>query len=222
MAPVLMSCDCVAPVSATAQLVVTTMPLLRIPTLSKAAVNFERWLIMFMGALPDDVEITGSRRAPRHALDCAFRSRFNEPAGTCRPFCHICGAALSPIGNSNLSPADSLFIPAQPAVASVSDYSVARRFQYQLIERVRIHQSARRDDVAHWLPAHFRFLGDVRRGAKADLCVEESGEPTADVLEFLAALAFDLEPAQVEFGGGVDAIGEPVHGVEQGRAHRRH
>src|SRR3569833_2619979 len=97
MAPVLMSCDCVAPVSATAQLVVTTMPLLRIPTLSKAAVNFERWLIVFMGALPDDVEITGSRRAPRHALDCAFRSRFNEPAGTCRRFCHICGAALSPI-----------------------------------------------------------------------------------------------------------------------------
>src|SRR3569623_1161092 len=96
MAPVLMSCDCVAPVSATAQLVVTTMPLLRIPTLSKAAVNFERWLIMFMGALLDDVEIprAGGLRA---MLWTAFRSRFNEPAGTCRPFCHICGAALSPI-----------------------------------------------------------------------------------------------------------------------------
>src|SRR3569833_3411710 len=82
---VFLSCVCVVLVSALVLLVVTTMPLLRIPTLSKAAVNFERWLIMFMGALLDDVEITGSRRAPRHALDRASgRGLTNPPAHAAR------------------------------------------------------------------------------------------------------------------------------------------
>src|SRR3569833_838026 len=88
MAPVLMSCDCVAPVSATAQLVVTTMPLLRIPTLSKAAENFERWMIMYMGALLDDVEI------PRAGGLRAMLWTARSGRGLTNPPAHAAGFAI--------------------------------------------------------------------------------------------------------------------------------
>src|SRR3569832_700112 len=104
----------------------------------------------------------------------------------------------------------------------VSNHPIPRRLQHQLVEFLRWHESARRDDVAHRFAALFRFFRDFRGGGVADLGVEQGRETAADVLEFLAALALDLEAFQDEFGGGIDGVGAPVHRVEQGRAYRWH
>src|SRR3569833_4471031 len=92
-----------------------------------------------------------------------------------------------------------------------SNPPIPRRLQNQLVELLSRHESARCDDVAHRIAALFRFFRDYRGGGVADLGVEQGRETAADVQEFLAALALDLEAFQVEFGGGIDGVGEPVH-----------